>query len=431
MTTTRSIDRLPPHSIEAEAGVLGCCLLSPQECLDESVEAIHSTDAFYSLQNREIYETMVAMHNLRVPVDAITLRQWLKDNDMLEKCGGVTYIAQLQDSVPSAANLSYYLSILEEKFLLRRMVKVCTEIVGRIYEYEGNVDGLMDEIERDVLAIRPVKNDFETSKELVDQALQRIEQRIVAPYALTGMTTGLVDLDRLTDGMHAGEMITVAALPSRGKSAVSMNIAVTNALAGVPVIIFTAEMKPAQLMIRSICSESRVNFRVIDDRDIPKITGVAGKLSNAPLYIVQASRWPIGKLMAVARRFKQRFGIRMGVVDYIQLLSGTGDNLEQQVSSISKGIKSICMELSIPVLALSQLNEKSETKYARAIAEDTDSLWKLENDGDWQPDVQKVNLFVEKSRDGATGKVPLTFLKEFTRFESQSRVVETDVPNHE
>ena len=428
-STVNFISRLPPHSIEAEQGVLGCCLLSPNECTGECVENLkdgHTT--FYDLRHQEIYQTLMGMFSLRIPVDVISLQQWLKDNGVLEQCGGIAYLSQLQDAVPSAANLSYYLDIVREKHLLRKMIRVCTDAVGRIYDYEGDVQGLLDAVERDILAVRPVQNNSEDILELVGQAIQKIEHKISAPDAMTGLSTGLTDLDRLTDGMHAGEMITVAALPSRGKSCLAANILVHNALQGIPGAIFTAEMKPVQLVVRSICSESRVNFRHVTELDVPKMTVVAGRLANAPLYIIQSNRWQIGKLVAVARRLKQKFNIQLGAVDYIQLLMGTGDNLEQQVSSISKGIKSMSLELDMPVLALSQLNEKGETKYARAISEDTDSLWRLDNCGEWHPTFQLVDLFVEKSRDGETGKVPLLLLKDITRFMNAAKVSDDDVP---
>jgi replicative DNA helicase len=351
----------------------------------------------------------------------------MRDSGTLEECGGVAYFAQVQDAVPSAANISYYLSIVEEKYLLRKIIQACTNAVARIYEYEGDVLQLLDTVERDILKIRPQQTSTSDMKALVAEAIAKIEQKISAPHALTGLSTGLTDLDWMTDGLHKGEMVTVAALPSRGKSALATNIAVHSALRGIPSAIFTAEMRPAQLVVRSICSESHVNFRRVVEADVPQMVASAEKLSIAPLYIIQVNRWPVGQVMAAARRLHQKFHIQMGVVDYIQLLNGTGDNQEQQTSSISKGIKAICMELDIPVLALSQLNKEGETKYARAIAEDTDGLWKIENVGEWQDEIQPVNLLVEKCRDGSTGKINLTFLKTITRFVNAAKVEGTDI----
>lgn len=242
-------------------------------------------------------------------------------------------------------------------------------------------------------------------------AIDRIEQKCLSNGAITGLTTGLVDLDKLTDGLHAGEMIVLAALPSRGKTALAVNIAVLNALRGVPVAILSAEMQPVQLVVRSICSESRTNFQRIQTGDIPKMTAAASAINKSPLYIEQASGFTIGQVQAIGRRLKQKHDIKLMVIDYQQRLTGTGDNTEQRTASISKGVKDLCMELRIPIILLSQVNEAGQTKHARATAEDTDSLWKLDNEGEWQPLIQPVKLNVEKCRDGQTGSVFLTFFQ--------------------
>jgi replicative DNA helicase len=422
-----SVDRLPPNDSSIEQAVIGCCLLSPRECLSECIEKLKS-DSFYDLRHQTVFDVMVRMSERMEPIDVMTVQKILNDMNLLEQIGGIAYLSWLQDSVPSVANLPYYLEKIIEKHLLRRMISTCTETVGKVYDNQGDAARLLDEFERDALSIRPQKIDDTGIKTLLGEAAGMIEQKCLSTGAITGLSTGLHDLDRLTDGMHKAEMIIVAALPSRGKTALAVNMAVFNALQGIPVAIFSAEMRPVQLVVRSICSESRVNFKTIDARDVPKMTVTMGRLSKAPLFIERASGFSISQLRAAARRLKQKHGIQMIVVDYIQLLSGTGDNKEQEVSSISKGLKALAMELEVPVVALSQINDKGETKYARALSEDTDSLWKLDNDGEWQTHVQPVKLNVEKSRDGETGTVNLTLMKEYTRFESAARVSDEDVP---
>jgi replicative DNA helicase len=224
-------------------------------------------------------------------------------------------------------------------------------------------------------------------------------------------------------------MVVVAGFPSTGKTALSVNIAVHNAIKKVPAAIFSAEMLPVQLVVRSLCSEARANFKRLLERDQSNMVTASAKIANSPLYIEQANGLSIGQVTAIARRLKQKHNIQMIVVDYIQLLSGTGDNREQVISSISKGIKSMAMELDLPVLALSQLTDDGKLRESRAIGQDADSIWKLENEGDWQPVIQPIKLNIEKCRDGATGKVSLTFMKEFTRFESAARISDEDVPN--
>ncbi|MDE2097622.1 MAG: replicative DNA helicase [Patescibacteria group bacterium] len=421
-------DRLPPHSLEAEQGALGCVLLSPNECLCELMEKNITPESFFDLRHREIYSECVEMSKSGVPIDVITIQQRLKDRKKLEQIGGISYLSQLQDSVPSAANLSYYLDIVLEKYLLRKMVQSCIEAVSKIYDYEGKVDGLIDEIETKILAVKPAQKEDVGIKQLVQEAIGKIEQKCLSDGSITGLSTGLVDLDRLTDGIHRSEMIVLAALPSRGKTALAVNIAVLNALKGIPVAIISAEMRPVQLVVRSICSESRTNFHRISLADVPRMTVAASAISKAPLFIEQASGFTIGQVRAVGRRLKQKHDIQLMVIDYQQRLTGTGDNTEQRTASISKGVKDLCMELNIPTILLSQVNEAGQTKHARATTEDCDSLWKLENDSEWQPLVQPVKLNVEKCRDGQTGTVHLTFLKDITRFENQSKVDDNDYP---
>jgi replicative DNA helicase len=455
-----AVDRLPPHAPEAERGVLGCALLSPNDCLGECIEKLKDDGqaAFYDRRHQIIYTALVDMFNARLPIDLITLQQRLKDRQLLEEAGGLSYLSELQDAVPSAANLSYYLDIVREKFLLRRMIQTCTEIVGRVYDYEGEVEALLDEVERDVLRISEsrVQTGALTTKELVGHAIQTIENYFNRQGALNGLSTGFPDLDRMTDGLHASEMIVIAARPSMGKTSLAMNIVEHVALEQkLPVAVFSLEMSAEALILRMMCSLARVNLRSIREgfmaeSDFPKLTTAAGRLANARLFIDDTAGLSILQLRARARRLHQMHGIKLFVVDYLQLLHSTSrrsqENRQQEIADISSGLKSLAKELKVPVLVLSQLNrelERDKTRKPRlsdlresgAIEQDADLVGLLykPNAGEEDDGVAEesegvpVNLLIAKQRNGPTGDVPLTFLKPFTRFESAAKVSDEDI----
>src|SRR5437667_4283467 len=454
------VDRLPPHSVEAEQGVLGCALLSPNECMGECIEKLKAaSDVFYDLRHRSIYEVMVEMYDHKEAIDIITLRQRLKDRQQLEAVGGLAYLSSLPDAVPSAANLGYYLGIVREKFILRKMIQTCTSVVGRVYEHEGEVDALLDEVERDILHISEARVEASTNtiKELVHSAITTIENFHQRQGMLTGVGTGLLDLDKMTSGFHEGEMIVIAARPSMGKTSLAMNIAEHVAIdLKLPVGVFSLEMTAESLVLRMLCSRSRVNLRNIRDgflaeRDFPKLTGAAGKLASAPLFIDDTSGMSILQLRAKARRMAQQYGIKLFVVDYLQLLHSTArraENRQQEIAEISSGIKALAKELSVPIIVLSQLNRELEREKNRkprlsdlresgAIEQDADVvglLYKPSSDDDEasssaEEEAVPVNLLIAKQRNGPTGDVSLTFLKPYTRFESAAKVSDEDVPN--
>jgi replicative DNA helicase len=454
------VDRLPPHSPEAEQGVLGCVLLSPNECMGECIEKFKGgAEVFYDLRHQTIFSTLVEMYDRREAIDVITLQQQLKNKQRLEEVGGIAYLAALPDMVPSAANLSYYLDIVQEKYLLRKMIRTCTEVVGRVYDYEGEVDALMDEVEREILRISEsrVQSQTTTIKDLVKKAINTIEDFHQRQGVLTGVGTGFTDLDKMTSGLHGGEMVVIAARPSMGKTSLAMNIAEHVAIEQrLPVGVFSLEMTSESLVLRMLCSRSRVNLRnvregFLAERDFPKLTGSAGKLANAPLFIDDSSALSILQLRAKARRMSQQYGIKLFIVDYLQLLHSTArraENRQQEIADISSGIKSLAKELGVPVIVLSQLNRELEREKNRkprlsdlresgAIEQDADVVGLLykpssgdEDEGAaGEEDVVPINLLIAKQRNGPTGDVELTFLKSYTRFESKAKVSDEDVPN--
>jgi replicative DNA helicase len=456
------VDRLPPHSPEAEQGVLGCVLLSPNECMGLCIEKLKGEghEVFYDLRHQTIYENLALMYDAREAIDVITLQQRLKDKQLLEQIGGIAYLGQLQDAVPSAANLGYYLEIVQEKFLLRRMIATCTEVVGRVYDYQGDVETLLDEVEKEILRINESRAQSTTSsvKELVGKAIQTVENYFDRKGTLNGLGTGFVDLDRMTDGLHGAEMIVIAARPSMGKTSLAMNI-VENVVMeqGQPVGVFSLEMSAESLILRMLCSIARVNLRSIregfmSEADFPKLTNAAGKLAKSKLLIDDSAGLSILDLRARARRMHQQHGIKLFVIDYLQLLHSTArrsqDNRQQEIADISSGIKALAKELNVPVIVLAQLNRELEKDKSRkprlsdlresgAIEQDADLVGLLYkpssgDDEDGAPpeesDGLPVNLLIAKQRNGPTGDVNLTFLKSYTRFESAAKVSDEDMP---
>lgn len=454
------VDRLPPHSIEAEQGVLGCVLLSPHDCMGECIEKLKSGhEIFYDLRHQILFQLLSEMYDEKQAIDIITLQQRLKNIQQLENVGGLAYLSSLPDAVPSAANLEYYLDIVLEKYLLRKMIQTCTGIVGRVFDYEGQVDSLLDEVERDILKISEerVTGANSTIKELVNQAISKIEEYHQNQGMLTGISTGFADFDKMTTGLHEGEMIVIAARPSVGKTSLAMNIAEHASMElKVPVGVFSLEMTADQLVLRMLCSRSRVNLRNIRDgflaeRDFPKLTGAAGKLASAPLFIDDSSGLSILQLRAKARRMWQQYGIKLFVIDYLQLLNSTSrraENRQQEIVEISGGLKSLAKELSVPIIVLSQLNRElekrgpgerprmSDLRESGSIEQDADLVGLLyrelknkdgeEETNEVEQDAIPVKLFIAKQRNGPTGDVDLTFLKSFTRFESAAKVSPED-----
>lgn len=445
---TTSIDRLPPNSPSAERGVLGCILISPNDCLEACMARLtNGAETFYDLRNQVLYKLFLAMRRDLIPIDTVTVYQRLSDAHMLEQIG-MEYLSSLPDSVTSAANLSYYLDIVEEKFIMRKTVQACTEIVGRIYDHKGSLDELMDGVERDIMAIRKCKHVHEQVgiKQLVRDAIGKIEQLFLSKGEISGLKTGFPDLDRCTDGMHGGDMIVVAAFTSVGKSSFAMNVAEHVLLHQHKAVgVFTLEMTAMQLVMRFLCSHARVNLRHVRDgflteRDFPKLTGAAGKISNAAIYFDDSSDLSIYQLRANARRLKQAHDIQLFIVDYLQLLNASGgsrriENRQQEVADISNGIKQMAKELNVPVLALSQLNDDGKLRESRAIGMDADGLWQLQRVEERQEDgkareSEPVQLWVRKNRNGPRDVcVNLTFLAPYTRFESAAKIDDSDVPN--
>ena len=461
-STVPNLDRLPPHSIECEQGVLGCALLEPNQCIGECIEKLKDDGkmAFYDLRHQTIYETLAEMFNARHAIDLITVQQNLKDRQLLDQVGGIAYLSRLQDAVPSAANLSYYLDHVREKYLLRKLIATCSGVVGKVYDYEGEVEALLDEVEKEILHVNEsrAQTGMVPINTLVHNAIETIENYFGRQGQLGGISTGFTDLDKMTDGLHGGEMIIVAARPSMGKTSLAMNIAEHVAMElKLPVGVFSLEMSAASLILRMMCSLARVNLRSIregfmGESDFPKLTNAAGRLSASKLFIDDTAGLSILQLRARARRMAQQHGIKLFVIDYLQLCNSTArraqENRQQEIADISSGIKALAKELNVPIIVLSQLNRELEKDKSRkprlsdlresgSIEQDADLVGLLykPNAGDdedgaavEESDGIPVNFLIAKQRNGPTGDVHLTFLKPYTRFESAAKFSDEDVP---
>ncbi len=451
-------DRLPPHSIEAEQGVLGAIFLSPNDNMGECIEKFKcGAEVFYDLRHQAIFQVCCDMYDAKQPIDLITLQQELKNKQQLESIGGFAYLTSLPDKAGTAGHLGSYAQILWEKYILRKMIRTCSDVVGRVYEHEGEVDSLLDEVETNILRISEERVEERSMKikDLVNTAIGQIEEMHQNQGMLTGISTGFLDLDRMTTGLHGGEMIVIAARPSMGKTSLAMNIAEHAACEQkIPVGVFSLEMSAEALVLRMLCSRSRVNLRDIREgflaeRDFPKLTGSAGKLAGSPLFIDDTPGLSILQLRAKARRMHSQHEIKLFVIDYLQLLHSTSrraDNRQQEIADISNGIKALAKELNVPILVLSQLNREmekdknrkprlSDLRESGAIEQDADLVGLLykpssgdEDEGGQEQLAVPVNLLIAKQRNGPTGDVNLTFLKNYTRFESAAKVSADDVP---
>lgn len=420
------MDRLPPCALESEQAIIGCCLVDPTTSFQEAQMTLKDPEFFYDLRCRIVWQVMCDMEPSRINV--VSVYQRLKDGTPEQKKVGSAFLSECSDHGGGLASfLAGWVEEVQAKRIGRDLLKLCAEIGGAVYE-GGDIMRLLERAESDILKIRPASRSSKSIKELLNDAIPMIEARARDWSLITGLTTGIPALDRMTDGLHGGEFIVIAAQTSHGKTALALNIAVHNALAGVSSAFCSAEMLPVRLALRALCSEARVNFKEIAGEDIVKILHVIGNLSKSPIRLESVNGHTIGQVRALFRRLKQQYGIKLGVIENIQLLLGEGDSRQERISNISSGMKSIALELDIPIIGLSQLNDDDKLRESRAIGHDADSVWVIKNDGDRKPDVQPAFINIEKSRDGQTGKVPVTFLKTITRFESASRISDDDVP---
>lgn len=425
-----NLDRLPPHSLEAEQGVLGCCLLDPPNAVPVCI----SYDAgakFYDMRHRTLFATMATMQDEGLPLDVISLSNRLKNENHLEQVGGLPYISTLPDHTPSPAALDHWLDILDEKYYARQVIAKATELTAMSYENTEKLQALADKVETEIFALRGSLGVQTNSRiDSFNRILERLEQSSIT---LPGLETGYADLDRVLGGMRPGSVLVLAARPAMGKSSLAMNIAENLAFKRqIPVGFFSLEMSEDELNFRSIGSCARVDMSCFNSTteagNYNSVVGIIPPLRKAPLYILDRSDLTINQLRAEARRMVSSQKVQLIVVDYLQLVSGSRryENRTQEVSEVSRGLKSMARELKVPVLALAQLNreyEKDNTRRPR-LSELRES-GSIEADSDvvmfiWCPEKSaqdSLRVSVAKNRAGAIGEIDFYFQRRHTRFE--------------
>lgn len=445
METSPSIHRVPPQNLEAEQCVLGSILLQAG-AMARAAELL-TPEEFYREAHRNIFTSMVALFEKNEPLDLITLTNHLKDGRKLDQVGGPGYLATLADQVPMAANLAHYAKIVRDKAVLRRLIQTSTEIAGRCYEEQDDIDGLLDEVEQTVFEISRAKSgqSYWPMKMVINETFKHVESLYERKEHITGVPTDYHDFDKMTAGMQPADLIILAARPSMGKTALAMNIVQHVALMHkTPVGIFSLEMSKEQLGLRMLCSVSRVDSQrlrtgFLKDHDWPKLTRAYNMLLDAPIYIDDTPAISVLEMRAKARRLKTEHDIGMLVVDYLQLMRGRSNvpSREQEISEISRSLKAMAKELSVPVLALSQLNRSlesrpnkrpqlSDLRESGAIEQDADVICfiyrdEVYNKAEDNPNKGLAELIIGKQRNGPTGTVKLAFLDHFTTFENLAR----------
>jgi replicative DNA helicase len=438
--------RVPPHSIESESSVLGGLLLD-NGAWDRVADLLNESD-FYRYEHRLTYSAIATLVNGSKPADVVTVYEHLQNLGKADEAGGLAYLNSLAQYVPSAANIRRYAEIVRERAILRKLITASDEIATSAFNTQGRpVDKILDEAEQKIFHIGEegsrMKEGFQGMDTLVVELLDRVQEMADNPNDVTGVPTGFVDLDRMTSGLQAGDLIVLAARPSMGKTAFAINIAEHVALnEGLPVAVFSMEMGASQLAVRIVGSIGRINQShlrsgKLTDDEWPRLTEAIEKLRNVSLHIDETPGLNPSVLRANARRLSRQCGkLGLIVVDYLQLMSGSGsdgDNRASELGEISRGLKMLAKELQCPVIALSQLNRSVETRTDKrpmmsdlresgAIEQDADIIMFIYRDEYYTKDACKepgvAEIIIGKQRNGPTGTVKLTFLNTLTRFES-------------
>ncbi|MBM7693553.1 replicative DNA helicase [Peribacillus deserti] len=437
-------DRIPPQNIEAEQAVLGAIFLEPSS-LTLASEVLIPED-YYRNAHQKIFNVMVKLNDEGKPVDLVTVTEELQASKQLEDVGGVSYLSELAGSVPTAANIEYYARIVEEKALLRRLIRTATNIASEGYSREDEVASLLGEAEKSIMEVAQRKNSgaFQNIKDVLVRAYDNIELLHNREGDVTGIPTGFAELDRMTAGFQRNDLIIVAARPSVGKTAFALNIAQNVATkTSENVAIFSLEMGAEQLVMRMICAEGNINAQnlrtgSLTDEDWRKLTMAMGSLSNSGIFIDDTPGVRIGDIRSKCRRLKQEHGLGMILIDYLQLIQGngrSGENRQQEVSEISRSLKALARELEVPVIALSQLSRgveqrqdkrpmMSDIRESGSIEQDADIVAFLYRDDYYDKESENKNIIeiiIAKQRNGPVGTVSLAFVKEYNKFVNLER----------
>jgi replicative DNA helicase len=440
--------RVPPHSLEAEIAVLGAILLE-QNALPRAIEIL-TPDCFHKTAHRHVFQAAIALFERGEAVDIVTVTDQLRRMDRLEAAGGTATLSSLLASVATAAHIEHHAKIVYEKYLARCLISAAKDTIEEAYQDRAPAAELLDQAQSKIFALNEgrAREGFVHIKSLVGKTVREIEAMHHDPDAVSGLRTGFDDLDALLAGLHDSDLIIVAARPSMGKTSfvlsLTQNIAIDHKH---PVAFFSLEMSKEQLVMRMLCSEARVdNHRVrrgiIQKHEWPNLTHAAGLLTSAPIYIDDTPGLSVLEMRAKARRLKMETGLRLVIVDYLQLMQAPGrnENRQQEISQISRSLKALAKELALPVIALSQLSRAVETRggakrpmlsdlrESGAIEQDADVVLFLYREEVYDrelPDDAKgvAEVIIGKQRNGPIGEIKLKFFHEYTRFENLARGV--------
>ncbi|HOE56627.1 MAG TPA: replicative DNA helicase [Bacillota bacterium] len=442
------IQRIPPNNVEAEQSVLGAMLLD-KEAISTATELISGED-FYREAHKEIFEAIVDIYNRGEPVDLITLTEKLKTRNTLDAVGGITFLTNLMEAVPTTHNVKYYAKIVEDKSLLRRLIKSSSEIIHKSYQAAEDIGEIIDAAEKGIFNIslnRSTKG-FIHVKDILNVNFDRIEKLYLNKGKITGVPTGFSDLDNKLSGLQKSELILIAARPSMGKSSFMMNIVQHAAVREkITTAIFSLEMSKEQLTQRLLCAEAlidahRLRIGDINEDEWIKLARAMGPISEAPIFIDDTPAISITEMRAKCRRLKIEQNLGLIVIDYLQLMQGQerSENRQQEISEISRSLKALAREIDVPVVALSQLSRApemradhrpvlSDLRESGAIEQDADVVMFLYRDEYYHPDTDKKNIGevnIAKQRNGPTGAIELVWLGQFTKFVSKEKHITTN-----
>src|SRR6266571_974052 len=440
MPNETTLERPLPQHLDAERSILGAILLDNQ-ALNAAIENLRPEDFFFD-PHRRVFQQMVALGETQQAIDLVTLNDALDRRGELESCGGTPYLASLVDGVPRSANIEHYVRIVKEKALLRNLIHATHAIQERAFEGEEGADGILDGAESSIFALAEdrIRVGLVSMKEIVHANFERLEKIFREGKSITGASTGYGELDKLTSGLQPSELIILAARPSQGKTALALNFAENIAVrAGLPVAIFSLEMSKESLLQRLVASVAQIDahkFRTghLGREDWRRMTEALGQIASAPLWIDDASSLTVVEIGAKARRLKREKGLKLLIVDYLQLITARGrfNSRQEEVSSISRNLKGLAKELKIPVLVLSQLTRAPEREERGPQLSDLRESGAIEQDADvvmfiYRPNFYKVDaapeerdqadILIAKQRNGPTDKVKFVFRSRLTRFE--------------
>ncbi len=430
--------KIPPHNIEAEQSVLGAIIMD-HEAMTVASEILRPND-FYRPDHQEVYSAIMELFTSNSPVDLVTIQNRLQEKGVLEQIGGITYLAELATIVPTSAHIKQYAKIVEDKAVLRRLIKASQDITSKSYGGDEPIEEIMSFAEKQVFDIIQNRHteDFSHINEIIVTSIEKIEQALINQGSVTGVPTGFIDLDYKTAGMQPSDLILVAARPSMGKTAFSLNVIQSAAIKHKKkVAVFSLEMSKDQLVNRMLCAEAMVDAQKVrtgnlDPHDWDSIAKAIPTIAAADIFIDDTPGITVMELRAKCRRLKLEKGLDLIMIDYLQLMSGSSksDSRQQEISEISRSLKAVAREMSAPVIALSQLSRACETRAdhrpmlsdlreSGAIEQDADVVMFLYRDEYYNPETDKKNIgeiIIAKQRNGPTGTVELAWLGQYTKF---------------